>query len=215
MLNTSRHWRSKPHGGFTLVELLVVIGIIAVLISILMPALTKARISAMRTVCKSNLRQDAMAITMYANDNKGRYPSGVLYNWPFAGGNIAAPETYFGNQLSRYINRVPLTFYCPFQPFNLPADGGFFEGPPYYWAGYFYFGNYAVDILPAVTRVIDQIYYPTKLGDPRTKLMQDWTDSLFVNHEFVNSVYTDGSVETQKIAELKPRIRSVSRVPMW
>ena len=62
--------------GFTLVELLVVIGIIAVLIAILLPALTRAKESANKTVCTSNMRQLGVALMMYANDNKGMLP------WP-------------------------------------------------------------------------------------------------------------------------------------
>jgi prepilin-type N-terminal cleavage/methylation domain-containing protein len=64
--------------GFTLVELLVVIGIIALLISILIPALYRAREASQRTVCLSNLKQLGTAMQLYANDNKDYIPIGYM-----------------------------------------------------------------------------------------------------------------------------------------
>ncbi|MDB5331068.1 MAG: hypothetical protein JWP03_2219, partial [Phycisphaerales bacterium] len=81
--------RTSENVGFTLVELLVVIGIIALLISILLPALNRARESAKQVQCLSNIRQLGMAVLLYTNEHRQLMPGGaegppqMLWDWVY------------------------------------------------------------------------------------------------------------------------------------
>ncbi len=66
--------------GFTLIELLVVIAIIGILAGILLPVLSRARESARKTQCMSNVKQIGMGLIMYANENSESFPSDSAYS---------------------------------------------------------------------------------------------------------------------------------------
>ncbi len=104
----------RPLHGFTLVELLVVIGIIALLISVLLPALSKARIAAQQINCLSNIRQLSNAVQMYANDNRWRLPRYTT--------NVATTETpkwkmNWVGLIFPYTNYNAQIFECPMRTF--------------------------------------------------------------------------------------------------
>jgi prepilin-type N-terminal cleavage/methylation domain-containing protein/prepilin-type processing-associated H-X9-DG protein len=112
--------------AFTLVELLVVIGIIAVLIAILLPTIAGARVSARRVACASNLHQIGIAIHNYANDNKGSIPYGPkappmsFFNFYPVTGNVTSlisietgEPVGLGLALERYLGTTNQVLFCP------------------------------------------------------------------------------------------------------
>ena len=143
--------------AFTLVELLVVIGIIAILVGILLPTLSRARESANKTACLSNIRELGNAFRLYAAGNKDAIPIGCVgvsdpvssalaaekqfsyvVNWnPLSGGSAPFPKiVQMGNLAMAGLAKSPKTYYCPSEAsdpqfiYNSPENAWPFDKTP-------------------------------------------------------------------------------------
>lgn len=182
--------RSDRHRGFTLVELLVVIGIIAVLISILLPALGRARAQANNVKCQSNLKQLLLAAQLFAGEHQNYLPhadnngAAKMRGW-----NIRVstawewdePAWSWDQALIKYMNKSNKALLCP-------ADTGDtvrFPSSNTYW------------------RVADQPY----LNDLAASYRMNASNAMY---EGANVMTYNTRVETPpKLSQLKPASKAI------
>ncbi len=164
----------RPVMGFTLIELLVVVAIIALLISVLLPSMSKAREQGKRAVCLSRLHVCAVGLSAYSADWKGRLPVRGCYTY-----NIREPESWV--YLKKYVHtptpRIPVNegvlygkytgkdgnfYYCPNNvtySYDSPVAGwitfsAVYTGDPNYptsgitWGGYAYAATFTTATFP-------------------------------------------------------------------
>jgi len=139
--------RKSP--GFTLVELLVAVGIIGVLAALLLPVLSRARESAKRASCTNNLRQIGIAFELYLQENNDTYPAAAdpvsmsPYYWLWMGRG-------WRTRLTEYIpgdKENPGVFWCP----SDPRSENKFESTSYAYSMAFYHSPEQIDAMDNVT----------------------------------------------------------------
>jgi prepilin-type N-terminal cleavage/methylation domain-containing protein len=128
--------------GFTLVELLVVISIIALLMAILMPALDSARKLARRIVCQGNLRQVALGCKLYLDDSEGVFYQKMNANHDFGGWKGLGPGMPLYRPFNKYVGLpTEIDSAKGAKVFHCIADTGGVSGYPAQERAYKIFGN--------------------------------------------------------------------------
>jgi len=114
--------RCRTRTGFTLIELLVVIAVVAVLVGILLPALSRAKIYAQRTLCANNIRQQCQGILIYAGDNSAYIPTSNTDN---RFGNLSFWSTTEISRSAGFSGNA--AFFCPANRIKQSNDARFWQ----------------------------------------------------------------------------------------
>jgi len=193
----------KRHGtglGFTLIELLVVIAIISLLVSILMPSLSKAREHARRVVCMNQLKSIGLAVQMYVEDNKGQFPRKK------GAGPPPPPDIFPPKLFCPYLGLDDIdvhyekcVFWCP--SYTVSASPTALN----YSMGYNYRlnSNHSIDNIPRISQTVVYFDNPPRTGETGDMLHEPengfdkpvYAESQVRHDGGANYVFLDNHVE--------------------
>ena len=197
------------HSAFTLIELLVVMGIFALLLAVLLPGLARARRQAKSALCRSNIRQLAIANDMYSQESDGFYCPGAanflenLHRWHGLRDSIGEPFDPSGGPLAPYLGPQAAVRACPsFEP----DIAGFEAGNGGYGYNNAFIGVQVIETSPGVYLVDDDRSGARAVSVKRPGATIMFTDAAFVSGQLIEYSFAEPRFHPQFGSRADPSI---------